>query len=95
MCRALPCTSDATATNPWAVLHDPWRFGYVLGKMCAVICGMLSGSVAVRSEIVARAIADYSRVCSGLSESRKGRTRASILDLGDDLGCFGTLTYMF
>ena len=73
-CRARPMRPLA---NPWTVLHDPWRFGYVLGEMRAMMCGMMCGSVAVRSEIVARVILII-LVCARLSGSRTGRTRVYI-----------------
>ena len=65
-CRARPMRPLA---NPWTVLHDPWRFGYVFGEMRAMMCGMMCGSVAVRSEIVARVILIISRVRSLVRES--------------------------
>ena len=40
--------------NRLAVLHDPWRFGYVRIEIRTLMCGMLCALIAVRKAVVER-----------------------------------------
>ena len=83
-CRARPMRRLA---NRLAVLHDPWRFGYVRIEIRTLMCGMLCALIAVRKAVVERVHWSCSRVCEKIRTCVCAEL-GSTFELEHDLRCF-------
>ena len=73
--------------NLLAVLHDPWRFGYVRIEIRTLMCDMLCALIAVRKAVVERVHWSCLRVCEKIRTCVCAEL-GSTFELEHDLRCF-------